>query len=582
LCKIEKHVSPNTGVKLFIMKILLIYPYFLEDRIHEDDIAVVPQGLFYVGAVLKENDYDVEILNWHNINKTPEKISHILSEKKPDIIGFSILHANRWGGIEIARIARQIDPSVKIVFGGIGATFLWKHLLTHFEEIDYVVIGEGEYSFLKLVRCLKKNDQKGIEKIRGIAFRKNGKAVKTKRNERVNNLDKLPMPAKYFNFQHLSLTRGCPGKCTFCGSPRFWGTKVRFHSTDYFVEQLEQHYKKGITFFYFSDDTFTISKKRVIEICKKILEKELKIVWVAISRVNYVNDEIIYWMKKAGCIQISYGVESGCEKIRNSLNKNISTDQIKKAFSVTLKYGILARAYFIYGCPEESLESIQETIDLIREIKPLSTIFYILDIFPGTTLYEEYKEKFNVTDDIWLKRLEDIMYFETDPKLSEKSILEFGKKLRATYYEMLPEFVDSISLIDKKELYPMHSDFLSRLAMTFDHGDYACIESIKEKEKIAEKLYKMSLEYHPDTRAYLGLGIAKQKTSNYEQSIEILTQGFKHFSGNQQLSLCIAISYMNLGEFKKALSYLLPFQESKEVLPYIEDCRRAMDKFKSK
>jgi radical SAM superfamily enzyme YgiQ (UPF0313 family) len=562
------------------MKILLIYPYFLENRIHEDDIAVVPQGLFYVGAVLKENDYDVEILNWHNINKTPDKISDILSEKKPDIIGFSILHANRWGGIEIARIARQVDPNVKIVFGGIGATFLWRHFLTHFQEIDYVVIGEGEYSFLKLVGCLKKNDKKGIERIRGIAFRKNGEAVKTKRSELINNLDKLPMPAKYFNFQHLSLTRGCPGKCTFCGSPRFWGTEIRFHSIDYFVKQLEWLYKKGITFFYFSDDTFTISKKRVIEICRKILEKKLKIVWVAISRVNYVNDEIIYWMKKAGCIQISYGVESGCEKIRNSLNKNISTNQIKKAFSVTLKYGILARAYFIYGCRGESLESIQETIDLIREIKPLSTIFYILDIFPGTTLYEEYKKNFNVTDDIWLKRVEDIMYFETDPKLSEKSILEFGKKLRATYYEMLPEFVDSISLIDKKELYPMHSDFLSRLAMTFDHGDYAGNASIKGKDKIAEKLYKMSLDHYPDPRAYLGLGIAKQKNRNYEQSIEILTEGFKHFPGNQQLSLCIAISYMNLERYKKALSYLLPFQKSKEVLPYIENCHRAMDKSK--
>ncbi len=560
-----------------MMKILLIYPYFLEDRIHEDDIAVVPQGLFYVGAVLKENDYDVEILNWHNINKTPEIIKQTLVEKKPDIIGFSILHANRWGGIEIARIAREVHPNVKIVFGGIGATFLWKHFLTHFAEIDYVVIGEGEYSFLKLVGCLKENDKKSIEIIRGIAFRKNGKVLKTKRIEIVNNLDKLPMPAKYFNFQHLSLTRGCPGQCTFCGSPHFWGTKVRFYSTDYFVNQLERLYKRGITFFYFSDDTFTISKKRVIQICKKILGKELKIVWVAISRVNYVNDEVIYWMKKAGCIQISYGVESGCEKIRNFLNKNISTNQIKKAFSVTLKYGILARAYFIYGCPEESAKSIEKTIDLIREIKPLSTIFYILDIFPGTPLYEDYKKKINVTDDIWLKRIEDIMYFETDEKLSQKMILNFGEKLRTAYYKMLPEFVDSISLVDKKELYPMHSDFLSRLAMTFDHGDYAGIESIKEKEKIADKLYKMSLDYHPDPRAYLGLGIAKQKNRDYKQSIEILTEGFKHFPGNQQLSLCIAISYMNLKKYKIALTYLLPFQESKEVLPYMEKCHKAMD-----
>jgi len=239
----------------------------------------------------------------------------------------------------------------------------------------------------------------------------------------------------------------------------------------------------------------------------------------------------------------------------------------------------LARAYFIYGCPKESSESIAETIDLIREIKPLSTIFYILDLFPGTPLYEEYKRKFNVTDDIWLKQIEDIMYFETDPKLSKKMILDFGEKLRTSYYKMLPEFVESISLIDKKELYPMHSDFLSRLAMTFDHGDYAGIESIKEKEQIADKLYKMSLDYHPDPRAYLGLGIAKQKNRNYKKSIEILTEGFTHFPGNQQLSLCIAISYMNLKRYKIALTYLLPFQKSKEVLPYIEKCNSAMDQF---
>ena len=563
------------------MKILLIYPYFLEDRIHEDDIAVVPQGLFYVGAVLRENNYDVEILNWHNINKAPEKINQTLIEKNPDIIGFSILNANRWGGIDIARVAKQVNPKVKIVFGGIGATFLWKHFLTHFPEIDYVIIGEGEYSFLKLVGCLKKNDKKSIEIIKGIAFRKNDTPVKTKPAEIINKLDTLPMPANYFDFQHLSLTRGCPGKCTFCGSPRFWGTNLRFHSTNYFVDQLQQLYQKGITFFYFSDDTFTISKKRVIQICRKILEKGLKIAWVAISRVNYVNDEIIYWMKKAGCIQISYGVESGSETIRNSLNKNISTDQIKKAFSVTLKYGILARAYFIYGCPKESPESIQETINLIRDIKPLSTIFYILDIFPGTRLYEDYKKKYNLTDDIWLKRIEDIMYFETDPKLSKKMILEFGEKLRTSYHKMLSEFVDSISLVDQKELYPMHSDFLSRLAMTFDHGDYAGIESIKEKEKIADKLYNMSLDYHPDPRAYLGLGIAKQRARNYQESIGILTKGLKHFPGHQQLSLCIAISYMNLERYNLALTYLHPFQDSKEVLPYIKQCHRAMDKFNS-
>ena len=135
------------------MKILPIYPYFLETRVQTaEDVRAVPLGVYYVASVLKENQYDVEILNWYNINTTPHKISEVLAEQKPDVIGFSILHANRWGGLEIARIAKQVDPRVTIVFGGIGATFLWNHFLTHFGEVDYVVIGEGEYSFLNLIR----------------------------------------------------------------------------------------------------------------------------------------------------------------------------------------------------------------------------------------------------------------------------------------------------------------------------------------------------------------------------------------------------------------------------------------------
>jgi len=245
------------------------------------------------------------------------------------VIGLSVFHANRWGAIEIARVAKQVDPSVTIVFGGIGATFLWDHFLTHFREIDFCVLGEGEYPFLKLIKAIEKGDQTGIEEISGIAFRRNNKIVRNERATPIENLDELPLPAKYFRYQHITSTRGCPGNCTFCGSPRFWGHKVRFHSPEYFVDQLEILYKKGITFFYFSDDTFMLKKDRVVEICKTIIEKNLNISWAAISHVNFVDEEVLSWMRKAGCTQISYGVESGSERIRQLLNKNIRTDQIK-------------------------------------------------------------------------------------------------------------------------------------------------------------------------------------------------------------------------------------------------------------
>ena len=526
--------------------------------------------------MLKDSRYDVEVLNWHNIYRTPQKIKAVLQAKDPAVIGFSILHANRWGGIEIAGIAKEIDPRVTIVFGGIGATFLWNHFLTHFREVDYVVIGEGEYTFLKLIKYIESDRSQAIETIKGIAFRQGGQAIRTREAEAIGCLDDLPVPAKYFSYRHLSLTRGCTGKCNFCGSPLFWGNNVRFHSGDYFVDQIERLYQKGPQFFYFSDDTFTINKKRVVVICKKIIEKELDITWSAISRVDYVNAEILYWMRKAGCIQISYGVESGSEKIRNFLQKKITTAKIRKAFALTQSYGIMARAYFIYGCPQESRQTIDETIALIEDIKPLSAIFYILDIFPGTRLYEDFKDRLGVSDDIWLNRAEDIMYFETDPKLTREMILDYGQKLRSAFYERLTGFTEALRLIDRKDLYPLHADFYSRLAMTFDHGDYSRIDAIKHKENITEKLYRRSLTYYPNARAYLGLGILNQKRGAYREAGRISSQGLSQFPGDPQLNISMGVSLMNLGEYEQALARFLGFQEEKEAVQFAAECYKAL------
>ena len=235
------------------MKVLLIYPYCLETRLHAEDISVVPIGLYSVAAVLKANQIDVEIFNWYNIKETPHKIEEVLRKKKPDVIGFSILHANRWGGIEVARIAKRINAKTQIVFGGIGASVLWNHFLTHFAEIDFIVLGEGEYSFLNLIRCLAEDHPQKLERIPGVAFRKSGKAFKTGNAVAICDLDLIPNPARYFDYQHLVLNRGCVWNCNFCGSPQFWERRLRSHSVEYFVEQIERLYSRGISFFHFSE-----------------------------------------------------------------------------------------------------------------------------------------------------------------------------------------------------------------------------------------------------------------------------------------------------------------------------------------
>jgi hypothetical protein len=242
---------------------------------------------------------------------------------------------------------------------------------------------------------------------------------------------------------------------------------------------------------------------------------------------------------------------------------------------------MLPRAYFIYGAPGESRETIKETIQLIHDIKPLGAIFYILDIFPGTKLYEDFKKKKKVSDDIWLNRVEDIMYFESDPALSKKTILEFGNMLRNDFHESLPGFIENIELVADKTFDRFHADFYSRLGMTFTHGDYAKIDAIADKEAIAEKLFLKSLSYFPDFRAYLGLAILYQKQRLFQKSMGVISQALSHFSGSMDLHICQGVNHMNLNDFDRALSIFLDYQTQPHVIPYIIHCYQEKGDFEN-
>lgn len=558
------------------MKILLVYPYVLEKRVHEEDISVVPIGLYYVGAMLAHHGYSVRILNGYGLGENKDRIKELIVSYQPDVIGFSILNANRWGGIEIARLAKEVDPDIRIVFGGIGATYLWNHFLTHFDVVDYVVLGEGEHTFLQLIQKLERKDDDNLSRLEGVALRLNGAPFRTPDPKFPARPDDLPDPARFFTFQHVALTRGCPGNCTFCGSPDFWGRKVRFHSPDYFVGQLERLYHSGVRHFFFCDDTFTLKKELVIEVCREILARRLQITWVAISKVSSVDAEVLLWMRKAGCTQISYGIESGSRKIRKIFAKNIRDDQIRNAFQLTMQHGILARAYFIYGAPGETFETISETLELIYRIKPMAAIFYVLTLFPGTALYDSHQRRNNLNDDIWLNSIEDILYFETDPDLTRELVIRFGRILRDEYHRKLSSFAAEIDLIDLPELYPHHADFLSRLAMTFSNGDYAAVDLITDKEETAMHLFRRALQYNPDQRAYLGLGVLYQKRRQAVESIDILEQGLTFFPENQSLSLCLGISLMNVGKFNKALEYFEKYPKSDEARRFAPICRKSI------
>lgn len=557
-------------------KILLVNPCCLDQRISGEDARIVPIGLFYIGALLIENGFAADILNLADIKDDPvgvfkKKCDH----EQPDVIGFSVTNPNRWNAMDCARTAKQIKPDIMIVFGGPAPTFLCDHLFSACPDIDFMVTGEGEITFLELLTELEKTAGRSFEQINGLVFKKDNALFKTLPRKPIKELDTLVHPSQHFAYQHLAMSRGCPGHCTFCGSPKFWGNQnVRFHSPRWFVQEIEALVKKGVTHFYISDDTFTMDKQRVIEFCSLLIRKKIRITWNAISRVDYIDGDLLFSMRKAGCIQLSFGVESGSEKIRKILGKPIEQEKIIKAFSLTASYGILPRAYFIYGSPGETDKTIGESIGLLNAIKPLGAIFYMLVIFPGTHLYQSAKNKHLLTDDIWHNKIEDLPWFEVDEGLDFPTVKTFGDRLRSQFYNTLDTFARQVYLVDIKELYPFHADFLSRLAMTFSHGEYAADTRVKNQDKTAKQLFEKALFYAPDARAFLGLAMLMQKNRRFNEAVLILEKGLAHFPGNKDLNICMGVCLMNTRQFNAALNFFEPFRKFPETLHYINICHQ--------
>jgi len=559
-----------------VIKILLVNPSCLDERISSEDAQVVPMGLYYIGALLIKNRFDVQILNLAQQDPDPLSVfEQTVKNWNPDIIGFSVSNPNRWNAIQAAGLAKKENPNVKIVFGGPCATFLDDHLFDACPELDFIVRGEGEYSFLELIKAIAENEEPRLDKIKGLVFRQNGALFKTCQREPVHDLDSLPHPSDSFTFQHISMSRGCPGKCTFCGSPKFWGkSHVRFHSPEWVAHEIETLFLKGVRHFFISDDTFTMDKPRVIALCKIMISKNLGITWNAISRVDFIDRDILFWMRKAGCIQISYGIESGSKSIRKVLGKPVDQEKIVTAFELTVSYGIMPRAYFIYGSPGESEFTIKDSINLMKKTRPLSCIFYILVLFPGTLLYERALKKGMISDNLWSQKIEDLPWFDLDESLDFKTVKQFGDQLRKFFYNHVDKFAKEIDLVDEEDLYHHHADFLSRLGMTFSHGEYAVNNQVFNQDETAKTLYNQALSFYPDFRAYLGISMLLQKQRKFAEAISFLERGLTHFPDNKDLNTCMGVCLMNTGRFQNALDFFQKAGPSEDIKSYIRICRQ--------
>ena len=390
------------------MRVLLINPpYTTEDRYGKDlgrfGPLNEPLGLAYLAAKLEQEGHEVSIMDAPALGLTSTGICKLIEEKAYDLIGVTMLTPMYVRSIEVVKAIKHAFPEITIVVGGPHPTIMPRDTLIENREIDFAVIGEGEVIFLNLVNALDKGGN--TEDIPGIAYRKHDTVVINRPTEMIVNLDDLPIPARHLLPMHayhmtksrsqsghaftVSVARGCPFNCAFCC--RIFGRRVRHHSVERIVEEsgvLVNNY--GAREINLEADTLTINKHFITSLCDGIIRSGLskKITWTCESRIDTINEDTLKKMKEAGCWQISYGVETGSQRLLDLIHKDISLEQIEKTFALTKRIGISIRAFFMLGIPTETRQESLKTISFAKNLDARWSQFTICTPFPGTELYD--------------------------------------------------------------------------------------------------------------------------------------------------------------------------------------------------
>ena len=357
--------------------------------------------------------------------------------------------------VEIIKELKTFNPKLKTVaFGG--------HVTSEPEQslrkgnFDFIVLREAEYAIRELAVALNNGDS--FDNLKGIACLKGDKFITTGNYPLIQDLDRLPIPDRsmlppvsYFNpvvkktpYTTMFTSRGCFAECSFCASPGFYGKKYRMRSAKKVLEEMAYLSRLGFKEIFFRDEIFTASRKRVEDICRGLIEAELKLSWICSSRIESVDEALLQLMKKAGCHMIRFGVESGDDDILKNIDKKLTVEEIRNAFKASKNTGIDTHAHVMIGAPGETRKSIFKTFKLLKEILPTIITVGILTPYPGTPIFAELKQfQPSIEDgtDLTIEGLHtDSFYNNLFTGISEK---ELSRQLRFFYrnYYINPKYI---------------------------------------------------------------------------------------------------------------------------------------------
>jgi len=381
-----------------------------------------PIGLATLAAYIEKNGTEVHILDCNASHIDFQELKKRILEIKPKILGVpSSMMCFVPNALQVIKIAKEVDPSIFTVGGGIQFSLMPQEALEICPELDCIVRGDGEYPFLDLIRELEKR-QPDLSFVRGISFRKNGKIIHNPNHYPVEDLDTLPnpswhllpmdryslplIPKSWGSLAMITTSRGCPHQCTFC-SPRLAQAPYRQMSPKRSVEMIEElYYKYHKRVIWLSDLTFNVDRKRTEDFLDEILARKLNIRIAAEGlRPEFIlrDADLLPKMKKAGVFFGFVGVES-CSKDRlDKYKKSLSPLQAKKAIQLLKKHGIHTYCFFILGEEEETKEDILQTLKFAKQLDPTIAIFSCATPFPGTAYYKQMRDKGLIELEDWSK-----------------------------------------------------------------------------------------------------------------------------------------------------------------------------------
>ncbi|GBD96202.1 MAG TPA: radical SAM protein [Nitrospirae bacterium] len=421
-----------------------------------------PLGLAYIAAVLEKKGHQCRIIDGFGEQMDQNRFREVISSDDSDLYGVSASTPMIKRTTEAVKIINEVKPDTAVMIGGphVGAMLKVERHEELFKaggRIDYAIYGEGELTVAELVEKLESG--RPAADIDGTIVNEGGRITVNKPREVIDDLDSIPFPARHLlpkgvyrpslsryrrlPVRSIIISRGCPYKCIYCSNRYVFGPRIRSRKPEYIVDEIQSLVENfGVREVRFWDDTFTLNKRLVLELCREIVDRKIDVLWTCFGRLDNVDPEMLEAMKKAGCWQIDYGVESGNDRVLKSIKKGFTTKQALDGFRLTRKHGIFARSNFILGLPEDTLETIEETIDFALACDANIAGFYLPQAYPGTELYDIAIKENALTTDDWSKYIvvgDEPSYL--NPRIgSIKKLKELQRKAYRRYY-MRPKVI---------------------------------------------------------------------------------------------------------------------------------------------